>query len=388
MKRILYLSFYFEPDLCAGSFRNSPLLKELALQTEGEATIDVITTLPNRYSSFQSDATAFESVQNYTVRRIAIPQHQSGMKDQVLAFRHYYAKVHEFVKGQSYDLVFASSSRLFTAYLGYTIAKSRNIPLYLDIRDIFTDTLNDVLKNKFLKAGVLPVLKQIEKRVFQYASHINLISGGFKGYFEQYQGPAYSNFPNGIDEIFLNLPPSTVRHPGKKSIVYAGNFGEGQGLHIIVPQAAKRLESDYEFLLIGDGGAKDRLLKELTRLHVQNVNVMPPVKRSELLQIYQKSDFFFLHLNDYDAFKKVLPSKIFEMGASDKPIIAGVAGFAQEFLRTQVPNSIVFNPGDVNTMVSLLQNYTYQNIPRDEFKDKYKRENINREMATSIRKYL
>ena len=30
MKRIVYLTFYFKPDLCAGSFRNSPLAVELA----------------------------------------------------------------------------------------------------------------------------------------------------------------------------------------------------------------------------------------------------------------------------------------------------------------------------------------------------------------------
>lgn len=388
MKKILYLSFYFEPDLCAGSFRNSPLLKELARQTEGEATIDVITTLPNRYSSFQSDAEAFESINNYTVRRIAIPQHRSGMKDQVLSFRHYYAKVKEYVKGQSYDLVFASSSRLFTAYLGYSVASSRNIPLYLDIRDIFTDTLHDVLKNPLLKAGVLPVLRRIEKRVFQYASHINLISAGFQGYFKQYKGSVYTSFPNGIDEIFLKFPPSSPNPSPKKTIVYAGNFGEGQGLHIIVPQAAKRLGDNFQFLLIGDGGAKDRLMKELERYNVTNVQVMSPVKRNELLKIYQESDFFFLHLNDYNAFEKVLPSKIFEMGASDKPIIAGVAGYAQEFLRQHVPNSLVFNPGDVDTMVTLLQQYKYQNIQRSTFIDQYKRENINRDMATSIRQYL
>lgn len=388
MKRILYLSFYFEPDLCAGSFRNSPLLKELARQTEGEATIDVLTTLPNRYSTFHSEAPEFEERGNYTIRRIRIPAHQSGMKDQVISFQHYYRKVKELIKGREYDLVFASSSRLFTAFLGYQIASSRKLPLYLDIRDIFIDTLNDVLKNKLLKASVLPALRIIERKVFTYAAHINLISGGFKSYFERFPGPVYSSYPNGIDDIFLSFPPSSPPSGNKRTVVYAGNFGEGQGLHIIIPQAAKQLEETYEFLLIGDGGARQRLEKELERLNVRNVEIRKPVKRNELLKIYQSSDFFFMHLNDYEAFKKVLPSKIFEMGASDKPILAGVAGYAQDFLRKRVPNSLVFNPGDVNAMVSLLKEYTYQNVERTEFRETYKRETINREMAHSIRQYL
>ena len=32
MKRVVYLTFYYQPDLCAGSFRNTPLAIELAKQ--------------------------------------------------------------------------------------------------------------------------------------------------------------------------------------------------------------------------------------------------------------------------------------------------------------------------------------------------------------------
>ena len=34
MKRIVYLTFYFKPDLCAGSFRNSSLAIELSRQAK------------------------------------------------------------------------------------------------------------------------------------------------------------------------------------------------------------------------------------------------------------------------------------------------------------------------------------------------------------------
>lgn len=387
MKKILYLTFYFEPDLCAGSFRNSPLVKELAKQVEGQAVIDVITTLPNRYSTFEADAPQYEERGNYTIHRIAIPKHQSGMMDQVNSFKTYYLEVKKLVKNKEYDLIVASSSRLFTAYLGYSIAKRDNTPLYLDIRDIFTDTMKDVLQNKILKAGVLPVLNTIERKVFNYAAHINLISGGFESYFSKFKKPNYSTFPNGIDDVFLNLPTSGNTN-GVKVITYAGNMGEGQGLHKIVPQAAKALGEAYLFKLIGDGGAKQKLIDEINRLEVNNIEFLPPVKRNELLEIYNSSDFLFIHLNDYDAFKKVLPSKVFELGAYDKPIIAGVAGFANKFIEDHISNKILFLPGDVNDMVLQLNKYEYKNEVRVEFINKFKRENINREMALSIVSYL
>ena len=388
MKRILYLSFYFEPDLCAGSFRNSPLAKELARQADGKAVIDIVTTLPNRYNTFDVSAPAYEQRDNITIHRILIPKHKSGFADQINSFKTYFFEAWKIIEGKKYDMVFASSSRLFTAYLGYKIAKKQKIPLYLDIRDIFTDTMNDVLKNPVLKTGILVVLKNIEKRVFNYASHINLISGGFKSYFDKYKKPAYSYFSNGIDPEFLNLSASLPNNTNQRLITYAGNMGEGQGLHKIIPQAAKRLGDSYKFLIIGDGGVKQKLLDRLKAENVSNVELKEPVSRKELLEIYAKSDFLFLHLNDYDAFKKVLPSKIFELGAYDKPMVAGVAGYANEFIKENVSNHILFLPGDVDDMVNQLNNYNYTTGFRESFLQKFKREQINKEMAKSILAYL
>ncbi len=184
--KILYLTFYFEPDLCAGSFRNTTLAKELARQSSGQYEIDVITTKPNRYSSFKVEAKSVEEVDNMKIYRVDLPPHKSGMIDQILSFKKYYQRTKQITKNKKYDLVFASSSRLFTAFLGYKIAKKQKVPLYLDVRDIFVDTMQEVLRNSLLKSIIIPVLKQIEYRTFAYATHINLISEGFKTYFLKY----------------------------------------------------------------------------------------------------------------------------------------------------------------------------------------------------------
>ena len=388
LKKVLYLSFYFEPDLCACSFRNTPLLKELANQLKDKATIDVLTTLPNRYSSFSTEAPEYEAFENYELHRIAIPFHESGMKDQIFSFRAYYNFALKFSKDKKYDLVFASSSRLFTAYLGYKIAKKQKIPLYLDIRDIFTDTMKDVLQSKIVKIVALPALNIIEKNIFNYASHINLISGGFENYFKKYTIPNYSYFTNGLDSALFKLSESEPTKSSIKVITYAGNIGEGQGLHKIIPQAAKRLGSQYQFNIIGDGGSKQKLVQEINNLGIDNVEIIAPIKRHQLVEIYNKSDFLFLHLNDYKAFEKVLPSKIFELAAFDKPIIAGVAGFSHQFISENISNVLLFSPGNVIEFVEMLHNYKYKNEYRTSFVEKFKREAINENMAASIINYL
>lgn len=392
MKKILYLTFYFRPDLCAGSFRNSPLLDELAkLAFEKNIQIDVFTTLPNRYSTFSSQAEEQEEIKNVRIQRIAIPQHKSGIYDQINSFKTFYQEVYSRTKKERYDMVFASSSRLFTAFLGYRLAKKRNVPLYLDIRDIFVDTINEVLKNKLVKTFALPVLKQIEKKTFGYASHINLISEGFKPYFNAYQQANYSYFSNGIDQVFIDVYERTNTpkpEQGKvKRIIYAGNIGDGQGLHKIVPEAANLLREGYEFVIIGDGGMKKQLLAEVEKLGVKNVIFKDPMDRASLIDEYTKADFLFLHLNDYEAFKKVLPSKIFELAMFKKIILAGVNGYARKFISDHLPDSILFFPGNSYELVERIKEREIENVPvtdRSEFIENFNREAINHRLAVSI----
>jgi hypothetical protein len=391
MKRIVYLSFYFKPDLCAGSFRNSPLAIELANQAKDKNIfIEVFTTMPNRYSTFEIDAPEFEQIDNLIVNRVKLPLHKSGMIDQIYSFLKFYKEVKRQNKGKEADLVFASSSRLFTAFLGYKIAKDLNTKLYLDIRDIFVDTMNDVFKSKILKFIVLPILKYIESITFNYAKHINLISGGFKDYFKKFKNPSISFFSNGIDDEFINETNANIINVNhNKLIVYAGNLGEGQGLHKIIPQAANLLGSNYQFLIIGDGGAKKLLQKEIINLNVKNVKLLDPVNRNELQKIYKNANFLFLHLNDYPAFKKVLPSKIFELATLGKPILAGVSGFSAEFIKNELSNCFVFNPCDYEALSQhLLSNENILSVDRREFIEKYKRSQINKKMANSILSYI
>lgn len=393
MKRIVYLTFYFKPDLCAGSFRNSPLAVELAKQAKHkDVFIEVYTTIPNRYSSFDIDAPEYEEIDNLRIHRILLPPHKSGMIDQVLSFWKYYKEVLKLNKGKKVDFVFASSSRLFTGFLGYRIAKKSQIPLYLDIRDIFVDTMNDVFKSNFLKILILPILKLIESKTFNYAKHINLISGGFKEYFNKYNKSSFTFYSNGIDDEFIhekNINANQLNDSRQKTIVYAGNIGEGQGLDKIIPQAAKLLDNKFQFLIIGDGGTKNLLQSAIQKMQLKNVTLKNPIPRMELQVEYNNADFLFLHLNDYPAFRKVLPSKIFELSTFNKPILAGVSGFSAQFIKDEISNSFVFNPCDSESLANHLLNFNVNsNIDRSDFIKKFKRSKINEKLATSILSYL
>ncbi len=384
--KLLFLSFYFEPDLCAGSFRNSPLFRELQTKLSKDDLIYVITTQPNRYETFKVLGLAEEYGENYIIKRIEIPKHKGGMLDQAKSFWVFYRKAIKMVECENFDLVYASSSRLFTAFLGRRISYSKKCILYLDIRDIFVDTIKDIFKKrKCLQIPIVAMAKYVERYTFSHANHINLVSEGFREYFYKYKCPTYSYFTNGIDNVFLQAEKNIVREINNPMIItYAGNIGSGQGLEKIVPQAAKKLGDKYYFRIIGDGGTKELLQQKIEELGVDNVGLLNPVSRKELLEYYNQSTFLFLHLNDLNAFKKVLPSKLFEYGAFNKPIIAGVGGYAAQFIKNNLSNYILFKPTDVNDLVCQLENYVISFEDRNGFKKKYSRQNIIKDMANNI----
>ena len=170
--KILFLTFYFEPDLCAGSFRNTPLFRELLRQMNEKDWIHVITTQPNRYQSFHVEGQAREIGDNYRIDRIRIPEHKSGFVDQARSFRVFYKEALRLAGKERYDLVYASSSRLFTAFLGRRIAGKQGIPLYLDIRDIFVDTIKDVFQGrKMIRIPAGICFEWIERYTFSGAKH-------------------------------------------------------------------------------------------------------------------------------------------------------------------------------------------------------------------------
>ena len=206
----MFLSFYYSPDLCAGSFRAAKLTRALLDQLPEGGHIELITTQPNRYCSYPNFAPELEDLPGLTVHRVKVPAHKSGMIDQMWAFAAYARRVLQLVRNSDYQLVLGTSSRLMTAALSAYVARKKNAPLYLDIRDIFVDTIKD-----FLPRQIAPLTKSVfsllERWTISRANRINLISGGFEAYFQvRFPGQKYSYFTNILPLFVYSLLIASV----------------------------------------------------------------------------------------------------------------------------------------------------------------------------------
>ena len=342
--KILLLSYYYTPDIGPGANRALALTEALRKNFGTKLHLDILTTTPNRYSSYKIGAPESEKYGTIYIKRLLVFRNIYEQLKHPIDFLIFYFKSLNYAKRKKYDLIIASSGRLMTAFLAAKISQKYKTPLYLDMRDLFVENLNQIFKNKVQKI-FLPFARKIESYTINTAKHINIVSAGFFPYAKKnWSSKKISCYTNGVDELFKNknVPRKTMdQYP---TILYVGNIGYGQALHEIIPRAAKLLENRARFLIIGDGSLKNKLEDMLQQLNVSNVELMPIVARKNLKQYYSIADILFLNLNSFNSLRTVIPSKIFEYASTGKPILAGVSGYAKNFIHNNIKGCQTFEP--------------------------------------------
>jgi len=391
--KIVFFTFYYPPDLCAGSFRAISLAKELSKKIGRNDELHIITTHPNRYIEFREKAKDFELISNVRIHRIKVPSHRSSMISQIPSFAVYAFLAFIKCKKIRPNLIIGTSSRLMTGVLAGISAYKMNCKYFIDLRDIFSETISELISRKvrFLGRVSEAIFNLLEKRLLEGASGVNVVSEGFYNYF-RIKGINTSNwtfFPNGVDREFIDtkFDDDKPKSNSLKVIMYAGNIGSGQGLEKVLPSVAKKLEGSYHFIVIGGGGASYKLVNAIRNKNVKNIEILPPVSREKLIKYYQEASILFLHLNDISAFKRVLPSKIFEYSVIGKPIVAGLSGYSAKFMNDNVPHAALFNPGDASGFLNAIkeaENLIIKNKDISVFVEEYSRQKIMDAMAKHI----
>jgi glycosyltransferase involved in cell wall biosynthesis len=390
--KIVFFSFYYRPDLSAGSFRSAALSKALEKKLKTNDELHVITTQPNRYLTHRVKADKKEVRGKIIIHRISVPNHRNGMISQAYTFSVFALLAFSKCRKIKPDFLIGTTSRLMTGVLTWISARLLRRKYYIDLRDIFSETISDLfaLKNNFLSAVFRHLFSYFDKQMLNSAAGVNVVSEGFPEYFEKkgINTTNWSFFPNGIDEEFINFPLFVKESPKNvKTILYAGNIGSGQGLELVIPDIAKRLGFSYRFVIIGDGGSISSLKKAIQRENISNVELLSPVSRPELIKYYMTADIMFLHLNNVPAFRRVLPSKIFEYAALKKPIVAGLSGYSAQFLRDHVPYAFLFDPGDSRAAASCIFEAVDSKVPAEtvaKFVTIYSRSSIMDRMVNQL----
>jgi hypothetical protein len=121
-----------------------------------------------------------------------------------------------------------------------------------------------------------------------------------------------------------------------------------------VLEAASLLNKDQgmrhvQFVLIGDGADKRRLVDACDRMGLANVSFVNTVARDQVLQYWSVMDLALVHLAGEEGFRKVIPSKIFEAMSMGIPILHGVKGESAAIVEEN-NCGIVFEPENASDL--------------------------------------
>jgi glycosyltransferase involved in cell wall biosynthesis len=241
------------------------------------------------------------------------------------------------------DVVVATSPQFFCGWAGVVVSKIKSAPLVLEIRDLWPESIEAVgaLRNRPL----LKLLEWLERRMYLAAQRIVAVGEGYRAkILEKVAIPErISVITNGVDlERFVPQPPDprwlhVWEMENKFVCSYIGTIGMAHGLEVVIGAAQilrDKGRADIAFCLVGDGATRKQLEESSRQVGLEGlIRFTGLLPKEEMPGVLASSNACLIHLKKCDLFQTVIPSKLFETMAMERPIILGVAGEAAEIVR-------------------------------------------------------
>ena len=340
--RILFITDNFPPEVNAPATRTYEHCKEWIKEDDVEVTI--ITCFPNfphgkLYEGYKNKLYKTEYIEGIKVIRVwSYITSNSGFTKRVLDYISF--GVMAFFVGlfQKYDVIIATSPQFFTTWAAWGISKIRRKPWIFELRDLWPESIKTVGVMK--QSKIIELLEKIELGLYKSSDRVVAVTDAFKENLiargiDKNKIDVITNGSNmelfnrrEKDELLL----SKLNLKDKFIVGYIGTHGMAHSLDFIVNSIAKIEDKNIHFLFIGDGAMKKNIVKITKKLELKNITFLNSIKKEEVPRYLNICDISLAPLKKNDNFKSVIPSKIFEASAMQKPTLLGVEGEAQKIL--------------------------------------------------------
>jgi len=357
-KRIMLIAINYWPELTGIGKYTGEMAEWLA---ENGWSVRVITA-PPYYPAWRidKDYSAWryrsENVRGVSIMRcpLWVPAQLNGLK-RILHLMSFALSSFPLILWQAWrwrpDIIFTVEPPLFCAPAALLGAWLRGAQSWLHVQDFEVDAAFElgILRSQRLRGWIL-VAEGLLMRRFSRVSTISvrmLERLTAKGVAPERR----TLFPNWVE--LDRIRPLSATSPLRTEwgvqdtdvvVLYSGNMGEKQGLEVLI-ETARSLQGQANlcFLLCGDGAARPRL--ECLAEGIENIRFKPLQSADRLNDLLNLADIHVLPQRA-DAADLVLPSKLTNMLASGRPVVATANPETQvaELVRDC---GIVVPPGDV-----------------------------------------
>ncbi|MFL5662252.1 MAG: glycosyltransferase family 4 protein [Ktedonobacteraceae bacterium] len=370
MTHILFVTPYYPPEKGAAQVRISETAKYL-VKRGNEVT--VLTTVPNYPSGIVPAQYRGHVIQQEILDGIRIVRVWSYISPNKGFLRRILAQLSfgclaPFLGGKAVgrpDVIIIESPPLFDAIAGRMLAWLKHCPFIFTVSDLWPESAVQLgmLRNRIL----IRLAEWLEWSTYQRAGAIWALTEGIRDALVQRGLPPEQVFQltNGVDTTrFRPLPRAQARAElgwdDRFTVLYGGTHGLAQGLTSIL-DAAEQLSdhANIYFVLVGDGAAKEGLVADAQRRHLENISFLDPQPHDRMPLLLASADVCLVPLRKLPLFEGALPSKMYEAMACARPILLAVEGEARRLVEQEAGAAIYVEPENAAALATTIL-YLYE----------------------------
>jgi glycosyltransferase involved in cell wall biosynthesis len=368
--KILLITQYYPPEIGAPQAR----LSEMAEYWVNKGhQVTVFTAMPNHPTGVIHPKYKGLTLHNELVNGVNLCRHwtyitpNKGFIKKTISHLSFMITIPLFslFRGTRPDIVIVSSPTFFATLSAWIISIFRRAKFVFEVRDLWPGIFIElgILKNKF----IIYLLESVELFLYRRSDLVITVTDSFKNNISlrKINEEKIHVIKNGVNlEVFKKEDSNNQDNSELKQkldynkddfiVLYIGAHGISQALDTIMDVAKNLLESsDIKFLFVGEGAVKEKLIQIKTEHKLNNVLFHPGVKREEVLDFYKLSDVNLVPLKNIKGFSEFIPSKIFEIFASSRPIIGSVRGESASILK-ESEGAIIVEPENIDQITQAI----------------------------------
>lgn len=360
--KILFFSHYYTPEGNAPATRVSALCERWVKAGHDVTVVTCPPNVPNGvvYDGYRNERTS-EVINGVKVERVKLYiAANKGAVKRMFNFVSYFLKaLIAALRLPKPDVVIATSPQIFCGYAGVWYKRICRVPLVIEIRDIWPESMGAVGAN--IPKFAYWALEKIEKAMYRTCDRLVTVGEGYKDRLMEkgVPGEKMSIVMNGTDlSVYKPQPKNDALLEkyglkGKFVVSYIGTVGMACGLDVVL-DAAKEVPDNVMFVVVGDGAHRTQLEGEAKKRHLENVIFTGRQPKAAMPAWVSSSDANLVHLRKTELFTTVMPSKIFESAGCKRPIIMGVDGYAKKLVM-DAKAGLDMKPGDAESLLECVK---------------------------------
>jgi len=354
--RILFISHYYPPEVNAPAHRTHEHARQWV---RAGHQVTVLTGVPNHprgqlFPGYENRWLQEEHIDGVRVLRTWMYlAANEGFLKRTLNYLLFAATalLASFRAGRP-DVVVATSPQFFCGVAGALVARLKARPFVLEVRDLWPESI--VQLGQLRNPLVIRALEALERWLVRSAAGVVVLTEAFGRHVAALGVPEkrIARIPNGIDAARFqprDADSALLRAHGIEDrfvVAYVGTLGLAHGLGTLL-EVAHRLRDQPEIaiLLIGDGADRARLEAQAKQRGLRNVHFLGLRPHDEIPAWLASCDVLLVLLRNLAVFETVIPSKIFEYLAQERPVVLDARGEIRRLV-SEVDAGLVIDPED------------------------------------------